>query len=564
MTRTYEQLNSVKFEKQQNIERFFNDRLNEAKIISNYNNWVKILNVLALFNDGKTPEKIIKSSITEEYNLHLKKILDNGCYTSADIQWQDLKINLNISDKFNEQNIEFSKICRKEKTTYEINASDDIKFIESGINKDILIEIPIKKDSSEKIFIKIFLKINMSVVNTMMFNTNKMNGLGETGEAYIVGDDLLMKTTSRFKENSANKIQVNTAGVQSALKNISGTNEYPDYRGIKVMGAYGKLNITGLNWVITAEIDTHEAMIPIYTLRNSIIILAIIISLLLFGIVLIISRRISSPVIKLKQAAGYISKGNYDVFLEKTSDDEIGELTMAFNEMAAKIKQQTKDLYDERSKRMTSVYDGQEQERQRLARELHDGLGQRILAIKMQLERLDNADAGLKQKLIDDAKKMLASVSKEVVSMSENLMPQVLSEFGLISAIENLCEESRNINGIKINFNYNQIPTNCSRDIKTYTYRIIQEALTNIVKHSEANHAEINLTFENNIINLSIADDGKGFDKNNIRSGANGINNIRSRTEILGGGFDIKSSPGNGTVLNIFLETNNNTNFDTK
>jgi signal transduction histidine kinase len=395
--------------------------------------------------------------------------------------------------------------------------------------------------------------MDMASINSIMFNTNVLNGLGKTGEAYVVGSDRIMRTSSRFKSNSVNKQLVKTFAVDKAFQNLTGTGEYKDYRDITVLGSYGKINIPGLNWVILVEIDLEEAMIPIYTLRNSIIILSLIISIIIFGIVLIISRRVSMPIVKLKQAADSISHGDYDTQLENDSTDEIGDLTRAFNKMSRKIKMQTEEIQEERSKRITSVIDGQEQERQRLSRELHDGLGQHILAIKMKLERAEKANPELKQQIIDEAKNLLTMASREVVSMSENLMPPVLTQFGLISAIENLCEEIRSNKDIIINFSFNELPEKCDNNIKIYLYRIIQEALNNIVKHAEASQVDVSFWFENDIIKLSIADNGKGFDAELKRKSGNGIYNMHDRAEILGGTFQITSSAGKGTLIEVKL-----------
>lgn len=347
-----------------------------------------------------------------------------------------------------------------------------------------------------------------------------------------------------------------TTAVEKAFDNVTGTGQYHDYRDMVVLGSYGKINIPGLDWVILVEIDLEEAMIPIYTLRNSIIILSLLISLIIFGIVYFISLRVTAPIIKLKHAAESISQGKFDVNLVNTSTDEIGDLTRAFNQMASKIKMQTEEIQIEKAKRITSVIDGQEQERQRLSRELHDGLGQRILAVKMKLERAEKATPDLKMNIIEDAKNLLITVSKEVVNMSENLMPPVLNQFGLISAIENLCEEVRAGNDIAVKFSFNDIPDKCDDNSKIYLYRIIQEALNNIIKHAAATKVDIEFNYENDTIKLLIRDNGKGFDTDLKRKTGNGIYNMRDRAEILGGSFALSSMPGEGTVIIVILKIN--------
>lgn len=554
INRTFEQLNSVKFEKQLNIERYLKERILEVAEISNASNWMPIIEKSK--DRSLSPDDYLEFIKSEFFKKFKRYFSGNSNYSEVVFNCSN-RVNVAI-ELGNDENPDNFFLPEHYSLPYNalIKKTNDIEgahLIESEIG-DLFIGSVINSCECNNSKGVVLLKLNPDVINKMMFNSNKMNGLGETGEAYIVDSNKLMRTTSRFNKSLEKYIVVNTEGAEAALQNISGTGQYKDYRDITVLGAYGKINVPGLNWAILTEIDLKEAMIPIYTLRNSIIILSLIISLLIFGIVFIISKRISQPVINLKNAADNISNGNYEIYIENNSKDEIGELSDAFNQMIDKIKEQKREIYEERSMRITSVFDGQEQERQRLARELHDGLGQRILAVKMQLERIENASPELKQKLVTDARTMLATISKEVVDMSENLMPHVLTEFGLISAIESLCEEVKTLRGINVSLKVNEIPADCRADVKIYLYRIIQEALNNIVKHSEAKNVDIRFYYKNNRIELTVADDGKGFDVNSIRKGSNGIYNMRDRVEILGGTMNIRSLPNQGTTIEVMVD----------
>ncbi|MEI6124092.1 MAG: ATP-binding protein [Bacteroidota bacterium] len=550
ISRTFDQLNSVKFEKERNIENYFIERLDEVNQISRSENWAQIIQN----PEETTLESQQKAHILNEYTEKIRKHFgENLNYKNLSVKTTTQCFTLQLTAPITPEALSLAdtSACHLNPMFAQVAKYEHATIAEDFAHKTIYIGSPIKTGSSglpEAVFL---LEIDMSSINSIMYNTNVLNGLGKTGEAYVVGADLKMKTSSRFKSNSINTTEVKTVAVQNAFKNQTGTGQYKDYRNITVLGSFGKINIPGLNWAILVEIDLQEAMIPIYTLRNSIIILSLIISLIIFGIVYIISRRVSSPILKLRLAAESISQGDYDTHLQNTSTDEIGDLTRAFNTMATKIKMQTEEIQIEKSKRITSVIDGQEQERQRLSRELHDGLGQRILAVKMKLERAENAAADLKMTIIDDAKNLLIAVSKEVVNMSENLMPPVLTQFGLVSAIENLCEDVRLAKDISIRFSYNAIPEKCDDTLKIYLYRIIQEALNNIIKHAEASEVEITFRFENQTVELQIKDNGVGFDANRLRKTGNGIYNMRERAEILGGTFQLTSIPQQGTTLQI-------------
>ncbi len=556
ITRTYEQLNSVKFEKERNLERYLKERSREISEMSGLPDWQ--------FITKKPGGSYYKSDellnvIKAEYNDKLKGYFTGNSYYNQLIFncGEKVHIDLEIGDDGTLKRSLFPKHFELSDSELfkKIYGNNAVQIIESRAG-DLYIGSVVESCDCINSKAALLVRLNPEIINKIMYNANKMNGLGETGEAYIVGSDSTMRTTSRFKGFHEKRVKVRTEGVEAALNNISGTGHYKDYRNIDILGAYGKINIQGLNWVILAEIDVREAMVPIYTLRNSIIILSLIISLLLFGGVLIITRRITQPLLKLKKATEDVSLGNYDIHVDVLAQDEIGELSRAFNRMVDKIREQNKELEQERSLRITSVFDGQEQERQRLARELHDGLGQRILAVKMQLERAEIGNPELKQKLIENARLLLASVSKEMVEMSENLMPHLLTEFGLVSAIENLCEEIQATHNIAIKFSYDEIPGNCPAKAKIYLFRIIQEALNNMVKHAGAKNAAVSLHYEKNLMHLCIMDDGKGFDKSQIRKGANGIMNMRDRVEILGGKFNITSSIQQGTKIESEISLN--------
>ena len=117
----------------------------------------------------------------------------------------------------------------------------------------------------------VLLEISGDAINNIMLESSPENGLGTTGESYLVGRDYLMRSTSRFISNSFLKTKVMTEGAINAFKNGEGSSVIRDYRNIPVLSSYRKINISELNWVILAEIDLAEAMIPIYSIRNNIL-----------------------------------------------------------------------------------------------------------------------------------------------------------------------------------------------------------------------------------------------------------------------------------------------------
>lgn len=562
--RTFDQLTSLRIEKKYRIERFFNDRILDINLVSQTDDVQNILSLLDEKEQGQNTDKLIFN----EYDKFLHKHFISGNYYKrffvVNKQGDVVYFNVSETDSLKKHralagNLLISNLWKEILKKPEI-LIEDYKLDTFTSLPAIYVGAPVYNEFKNPRGI-IAIEVDIDAINSIMFESNPHNGLGKSGESYLVGSDYLMRSTSRFQDNSVFKTVVNTVGVDKALNGETGTDIIVDYRGISVLSSYSKVDIPGLNWAIMAEIDEKEAMIPIDSIRNNILYLSVLMSLLLFAFVYIIARRISLPIIKLKKAAQNITGGNYDVFVEDiVSTDEIGSLIDAFNEMSSKIKEQTENLKLERSMRLSSMIDGQELERQRLSRELHDGLGQSILAIKMRLERMEKANPEKAKKIMDEIQQLFSDTINEVRSISNNLMPAVLSEFGLVDALTNLCREVSKSTGIHVGFNHQNLTQKLDDKIKTYLYRISQEALNNIIKHSDASSATLTLNSDSINVFLLIADDGKGFKYTEDRKPCgNGISNMKERVLLLNGYIKIDSD-NKGTRLEISIPLKSNKN----
>ncbi|MBE9460790.1 histidine kinase [Dyadobacter subterraneus] len=211
--------------------------------------------------------------------------------------------------------------------------------------------------------------------------------------------------------------------------------------------------------------------------------------------------------------------------------------------------------------RAAALIEGQEEERKRFALELHDGIGQMLTGLKLQAEKL-------KQMQFDDEKyrlrfdKLVALIQDTIQTtrqVSFNLMPSVLSDFGLSAALNLLCKQMEEMSGISVKYYGTSGRLELSKPMETGLYRIAQEALNNAVKHSESDNIKIKLEQNTNQIFLEIEDDGKGFLISNLKNKngsiltQNGIENIRTRTQLLNGEMKIISNVDTGTrlVINI-------------
>ena len=335
------------------------------------------------------------------------------------------------------------------------------------------------------------------------------------------------KTAYGLKEDAG--LKITTDFFDSLLKNDEGFGTY--YDPIKkqyCLSAYEHIKLNGHSFIIIATLPFTEITGPIYknAIKNYSISFLI---ALIITIASIFFYRVQSQKNKLEIETKYLS-----------------ELAIS-----------SEKLRKERQKRLTAMIDGQESERIRISRELHDGVGQYLLAIKLRFEELCSQVTG---KLYDELcmiKTLFAETIDETKRISNNLMPLMLDELGIVTALNNLCNELSATTKIKIDFVSFGIPEHINNKTTTYIYRILQEALSNAVKYSAATEINVQLLGNSEQINLIVQDNGKGF---NIelanKSKGNGLNNIKERVMILNAVFEIESKIDEGTILNIKIPLN--------
>jgi PAS domain S-box-containing protein len=203
-----------------------------------------------------------------------------------------------------------------------------------------------------------------------------------------------------------------------------------------------------------------------------------------------------------------------------------------------------------------SIIEAQEAERRRVARELHDGVNQAIASIKFRIQTAEQqilrSDPKW-QETCGKTKDMLDSVLHQVRRLSRNLRPGELDDFGLIPAARSACQEFELRTGIHVRFSHSDIAERLPPTLELSLYRIIQEALTNVEKHSASTAVEIHLQGEETMVTLEISDNGCGFDLGaEARPDAGlGLLHMRERASLVGGLFSMITSPGKGVHLTI-------------
>lgn len=403
------------------------------------------------------------------------------------------------------------------------------------------------------------ISISADALNSILLEQNDQNGLGYSGEVYVIGSDFLMRSQSRFLEQSVMKTKVQTVPSSDVFANSEGQLIDNDYRGIPVLSSYSRLQIPGLDWAILAEIDKREALMPLENLRNTLLLVSVGIVFVLVFVSFWLSRFFSRPLLRLRNAVSEIGKGRLGITVDHQSNDEIGELAEAFNDMSLKLAEQRSEiakrefqLETERRQRIQSFIDGQEKERQRLSRELHDGIGQIFVAARFQLESLGQNEIIQKLAPYAASKNLVDQGITELKKISNGLAPAELTEFGLASALRSLCNQIGNVPGIKVNQNISDLKTDPEEMVATHLYRIAQEALINSIKHSGASETDVSLIEKNNSLILVICDNGCGFDRKEAElKHGQGLNNMRERARLIGAGLKTESKTGCGTKIEI-------------
>jgi two-component system NarL family sensor kinase len=414
----------------------------------------------------------------------------------------------------------------------------------------LTIYAPLKK--SGRIIAVLELEIDMSTINAIMLEKGSGTGLGASGESYLVGSDFLMRSSSRFSKNSIMNIEVKTPGVKEALAGVSATDVFPDYRGIEVLSSYCKPEIPNLDWVLMAEIDLKEAMAPINEIRNNILFVTVSISAAVFVIAYFVSKRFARPLYLLTKATEKIGEGDFEYKVDVESKDEIGDLAKSFNLMGLRLKEKSEELEKERLKRYSISADAQEEERERLSRELHDGIGQTFIAIKFKIEQVFDRDDLDKELALNEISDNFNHAIDEIRRISNNLSPSILKEFGLRNAVRKLCDDMEEILGIRVDFQFDFDDSLLDKKQKTYLYRIVQEAFNNVQKHSDAENVVLRFIKQTGFLFVEICDDGSGFKENNYEN-ANGAGlvNIKERAKILDGKARIESAPEGGVKITV-------------
>jgi signal transduction histidine kinase len=194
------------------------------------------------------------------------------------------------------------------------------------------------------------------------------------------------------------------------------------------------------------------------------------------------------------------------------------------------------------------LLDQQERERASLARELHDQLGQSLVAVALNLEAIKGELSPASSARVPESREAIKKMIEQVQTLAFELRPSTLDEFGLVGALRRLVARHEERTDVRASFAAPLTDARAPSEIETACFRITQEALNNVARHAHARHVDVRLTAQDALLELTVQDDGVGFDVAQLRTGL-GVMGMNERAELAGGCLDIESTPDGGTTV---------------
>ncbi len=278
------------------------------------------------------------------------------------------------------------------------------------------------------------------------------------------------------------------------------------------------------------------------------------------GLALLLTHILTRPIRHLVQAAKQVREGNFQTRSEIFSADEIGRLAVAFNQMTESLDGYRREVQEKEAVRVSlieKIVHTQEEERKSISLELHDQLGQSLLALLLVVQS-SSKEQGPPVAVCLDLEQRIRQLIDDVRRLAWGMHPSILDDFGLDFALARHMEEISSHFKLPVDYQYS-----CSAGlgrlpgrIEVPLYRIAQEALTNVVRHARASRASAVVLQRHQEVTMLIEDDGRGFDGEPLlRDGARclGLTGMKERAALLGGSCEVESVPGQGTTIRVTI-----------
>ena len=318
---------------------------------------------------------------------------------------------------------------------------------------------------------------------------------------------------------------------------------------------YAIVGTTGWGLVIQEPWDAVVAPARI-SLQPIILVLLVGVGVVAF----IVSRgvqRLIGPITEMAAYSRQVAAGDYSVQVTPAAVRELRELGNAFDEMVEQIGRYQAGL----RQYLAGITRSQEEERKRIARDLHDDTVQSLIAIGQRIELaretvVEDPQSAIEQ--LRELRKMITCTIQSVRQFSRDLRPTALEDLGLVAALQYLVNELAQQDTLQVSLDVEGTADNLPAEMEVTIYRIVQEALTNVRKHAQASHAQVQAQFLSRQVVVTVHDDGVGFimpaeTSDLVRVGNFGLMGLKERAQLFGGQMIIASQPGQGTTVKVVL-----------
>jgi two-component system, NarL family, sensor histidine kinase UhpB len=234
-------------------------------------------------------------------------------------------------------------------------------------------------------------------------------------------------------------------------------------------------------------------------------------------------------------------------------EDRLAGGSEEVDRLAATFKRLLERIESERRRSGRLVLRAQEEERKRVARDLHDEVNQALTAILLRLQALmQDASSPELERELSELKRLVNQAMEELLQLARQLRPSALDDHGLVPALEGHLRRFGDQHRIEATLRMDGEPDVLGDDQQLVVYRVAQEALANVARHAEATRVRLDLTTRDGGLDLCIRDDGRGFDSTLPPSGL-GLNGMVERARLVGGELSVYSSPGTGTTVTLHV-----------
>ncbi len=317
---------------------------------------------------------------------------------------------------------------------------------------------------------------------------------------------------------------------------------------------YAVVNVTGWGLVIVepwaqAVQPAQDALMPV--------VVVLIVGLITVAIFVALGvQRVTDPIQNLVTQTRQVAAGDYDAKVTLSRIKEIRELGMAFNDMVEQIRKYRAGV----RQYVADITRTQEEERKRIARELHDDTVQSLIAINQRLElaRTSLDDPPEARSILNEVKTMVTGAIASVRQFSRDLRPLTLEDLGLIPAIQYQVNQLAQSEGIDVHLHVEGESRDLPADMEVAIYRILQETLNNVKKHAAATQVNVSAIFSEDQIILTVQDNGQGFEvpeamTDFASSGSFGMMGLQERAQLFGGNVVVQSEPAKGTTIHLVI-----------